>query len=132
MDSNQQIQFYNNNNYGLVNGSNGNSYHLQIPQQQQTQLIQQHQQQYSFINRSKSPTNRPKSPPSMHSPPMSPINRMPLSPKSPRQRQSNILMNINLNNSNTNNNNNNNLSNNVGYQKSPIMPNTGVCTKLNF
>ena len=62
----------------------------------------------------------------MQSPPMSPISRMPLSPKSPRQRQANILMNINLNNSSNNNGNNNNLINtnnaNIGYQKMANMP----------
>lgn len=40
---------------------------------------------------------RSKSPPSLHSPPMSPINRTPNSPKSPRQRQS-LLTNGNTNN----------------------------------
>ena len=43
---------------------------------------------------------RSKSPPSLHSPPMSPISRMPNSPKSPRRS-----------NQNTNNNNNNNVNN---------------------
>lgn len=97
-----------------------NPYNLQIPQQQQ-----------GFINRAKSPTNRSKSPPSMHSPPMSPVSRMPVSPKSPRQRQSNILMNINLNNSNTNTSINNNVNSNVGgFQKMTNLP-LQVCT-INF
>jgi hypothetical protein len=101
-----------NNNYGTSkNNNNSNNYNFQIPQQNQQQHPQQHQ---SFINRSKSPTNRSKSPPSMQSPPMSPVGRMPISPKSPRHRQSNILMNINLNNSNNNNNNNNTANTNNG------------------
>jgi hypothetical protein len=43
---------------------------------------------------------RSKSPPSLHSPPMSPISRLPNSPKSPRQRHSlnNIVNNFNSNN----------------------------------
>lgn len=50
---------------------------------------------------------RSKSPPSLHSPPMSPVSRTPQSPKSPRQRQS-IL---NTNNNNNSNNNNNTIIN---------------------
>ena len=114
----QNINSYTNNNYGIISNNNiaSNPYHLQIPQQQQ-------QQQQGFINRAKSPTNRSKSPPSMHSPPMSPVSRMPISPKSPRQRQSNILMNINLNNSNTNTNITNNSSLNAsGLQKIANVP----------
>jgi hypothetical protein len=110
---------YTNNNYGIISNSSNsaNPYNLQIPQQQQQQ---------GFISRAKSPTNRSKSPPSMHSPPMSPVSRMPISPKSPRQRQSNILMNININNSNTNINNNTNL-NAAGFQKMANLP-LQVCT----
>lgn len=44
---------------------------------------------------------RSKSPPSLHSPPMSPISRTPNSPKSPRQRQS--LVGVNGNNNNNSN-----------------------------
>ena len=113
---------YTNNNYGIISNSNNsvNPYNLQIPQQQQQQ---------GFISRAKSPTSRSKSPPSMHSPPMSPVSRMPISPKSPRQRQSNVLMNININNSNTNINNNNNNTNlnAVGFQKMTNLP-LQVCT----
>ncbi len=113
---------YTNNNYGIISNS-VNPYNLQIPQQQQQQ---------GFISRAKSPTNRSKSPPSMHSPPMSPVSRMPISPKSPRQRQSNVLMNININNSNTNINNNNNSTNlnAAGFQKMTNLP-LQVCTLEN-
>lgn len=117
----QNTNSYTNNNYGIISNNSiaSNTYHLQIPQQQQQQ---------GFINRAKSPTNRSKSPPSMHSPPMSPVSRMPLSPKSPRQRQSNVLMNINLNNSNTNTNITNNSSlNPSGFQKIANLP-LQVCT----
>jgi hypothetical protein len=49
---------------------------------------------------------RPKSPISMQSPPMSPISRMPLSPKSPRQRYSSSLA--------SNSNTSKSLNNQVG------------------
>jgi hypothetical protein len=52
---------------------------------------------------------RSKSPPSLHSPPMSPVSRTPQSPKSPRQRQS--ILNTNNNNNNNNNNTNNTIIN---------------------
>lgn len=58
---------------------------------------------------------RPKSPISMQSPPMSPISRMPLSPKSPRQRYSSAL----VSNSNSSKSLNNQFNNSKEAQ-SPI------------
>jgi hypothetical protein len=94
-------QSYNNNNYGILTNTNN----------PQSQL-----QQQSFYNQNlNNSSTRSKSPPSMQSPPMSPLGRMPISPKSPRQRHSNtMMMMLNNNNNLSANNSNNKITTSLG------------------
>lgn len=79
----QQPPQYNvNQNNSINNIGNNNGYHVNTTNNSQT-------------NTNSSNHMRSKSPPSLHSPPMSPVSRMPNSPKSPRSRN---LLNINGNN----------------------------------
>jgi hypothetical protein len=88
----------------LTNDAYVNSQFMsQLPYQQQQQILMQQNQQPFYAPNHLQPQglvagahqnqinlslnhHRSKSPPSLQSPPMSPISRMPLSPKSPRQR----------------------------------------------
>ena len=111
-----------NNSYQQLSDNNGTMYNTNGNYNNNNNSHSQHGFNSCAINVG---NLRAKSPPALHSPPMSPIGRMPISPKSPRQRQTMLNSSRNTNN----NQNTNKLSNSVNTVHNHMSKYLLLCVK---